>query len=772
MYLSTNGKYDFKKNNKQINVGFMKKRMTSLLFVASLGMYAQVGINTDNPKSTLDITAKNTDGSTAEGIMVPRLTGAALETMKDNLDASHNSMIAYATEAGTSDVTTVGYYYYDHASTTWKPFDTNTSEWQYQPTAEDWNGLQQDYTYAIRPTGSSIKVYKDATYAINSIDAATENVTTPVRGRYYNRQIPSGSELNYGNYDGARNLLIDNGSGTRGTMRGLNNDFFLAGSSTVSVAKANENVLHVNGTSKATYGYGGNNELYLRSSADNSSGNFYGGRNYVNAFDVSSFIRLVGAQNYAINSSTNAASANGFVTGTLNNSYHYGGKLKYLRGIENYTRVTNSATDVPTYVRGDENVTQIISGNTNLADKEINHLYGSYDLSTVDSDVKVNTLIGTNNSLYLNKGTSSSVKGNRNAVYIRTDKTDRIPEVRGSENAVYYNSAAPSTSIRGNFNIAQIEDGATGEITAVYGNENRAYDLSTNGRTLDVLYGGYSHARVQGDANINNQIAIVATTFIEENASGTIKKQRGLSVSTGKNGNSTATLENEYGITIGSVEDASDINWALYSEKGDVIHNDRMALNGGSNFVYNDYKPEYSLQIGSSTLRGSIGLGGGTGYGYVGATRSGASVVIGRSVYAKNDESSTNTDNNKVYAAARKITGDTNVTGGLAGVIVGGVSDTGKYSDIRFFSTEATVAGDTQVNTDAYTKMIIEGDTGNVGIGTASPAQKLTVEGNIQVKGTGATITEGGSCPNVGTITFSGDNFYGCKSTGWIKLHN
>lgn len=53
------------------------------------------------------------------------------------------------------------------------------------------------------------------------------------------------------------------------------------------------------------------------------------------------------------------------------------------------------------------------------------------------------------------------------------------------------------------------------------------------------------------------------------------------------------------------------------------------------------------------------------------------------------------------------------------------------------------------------------------------PTEMLDVNGNIRVRGrSDQTITVGTSCTNKGTITFYNDNFYGCKSTGWVLLNN
>lgn len=54
----------------------------------------------------------------------------------------------------------------------------------------------------------------------------------------------------------------------------------------------------------------------------------------------------------------------------------------------------------------------------------------------------------------------------------------------------------------------------------------------------------------------------------------------------------------------------------------------------------------------------------------------------------------------------------------------------------------------------------------------SKPTEMLDVNGNIRVRGNADSVVEGGQCANVGTITFHNDNFYGCKSTGWVLLNN
>ncbi|CAA7193742.1 fibrobacter succinogenes major paralogous domain-containing protein [Chryseobacterium potabilaquae] len=107
----------------------MKK--TNLLFYMLFGAtaFGQVGVNTISPKATLDVTAKNTDGSTAEGVIVPRLTGnqlfAAIASNVYSMD-QHGSMVYVYEPADldkqtgqTQNINDFGFYYFDGYENRW-----------------------------------------------------------------------------------------------------------------------------------------------------------------------------------------------------------------------------------------------------------------------------------------------------------------------------------------------------------------------------------------------------------------------------------------------------------------------------------------------------------------------------------------------------------------------------------------------------------------------------------------------------------------------------
>lgn len=105
----------------------MKKYLLSGAFLLPLFCYAQVGINTPSPASTLDITAKNATGTTADvdGLLVPRVDRQRAQSMTGTPVSTliYVNSIATGTQAGTAaNIDAVGYYYYD--GTVWTKLNT------------------------------------------------------------------------------------------------------------------------------------------------------------------------------------------------------------------------------------------------------------------------------------------------------------------------------------------------------------------------------------------------------------------------------------------------------------------------------------------------------------------------------------------------------------------------------------------------------------------------------------------------------------------------
>lgn len=94
--------------------------------------YSQVGINTENPKATLEVVALPNDRAIVDGVIPPRLKGDEIKLKGNLYNANQNGAIIYITEPvtvpidKTSNITSAGYYYYDSNISKWIPMYTST----------------------------------------------------------------------------------------------------------------------------------------------------------------------------------------------------------------------------------------------------------------------------------------------------------------------------------------------------------------------------------------------------------------------------------------------------------------------------------------------------------------------------------------------------------------------------------------------------------------------------------------------------------------------
>ncbi|SHF45303.1 hypothetical protein [Dysgonomonas macrotermitis] len=110
----------------------MKRVFSIILFLFSVGLLnAQIGINTNDPKASLDIRAQTTDGTTAEGLIVPRLTLAQLVSKDAKYTSDQTGSLIYVTDATgttttkTKKVIAPGYYSFD--GTMWQGMSPDQS---------------------------------------------------------------------------------------------------------------------------------------------------------------------------------------------------------------------------------------------------------------------------------------------------------------------------------------------------------------------------------------------------------------------------------------------------------------------------------------------------------------------------------------------------------------------------------------------------------------------------------------------------------------------
>ena len=91
--------------------------------------FGQIGINTENPQSTLDVEADDTNAPA--GIIAPRQTRQQLIDKATNYTVSQRGAIVYVTDvsggtsAATAIITRVGYYYFD--GNLWQRFSSSSS---------------------------------------------------------------------------------------------------------------------------------------------------------------------------------------------------------------------------------------------------------------------------------------------------------------------------------------------------------------------------------------------------------------------------------------------------------------------------------------------------------------------------------------------------------------------------------------------------------------------------------------------------------------------
>ena len=103
----------------------MKKQIILLatLLMTGVALKAQVGIGTNDPKSTLEIVGETT-ASVADGVLVPRFSATDLGGKDTAYGAPQNGALVFVTggtgaSPKTVDVTAQGFYYFDAAADKW-----------------------------------------------------------------------------------------------------------------------------------------------------------------------------------------------------------------------------------------------------------------------------------------------------------------------------------------------------------------------------------------------------------------------------------------------------------------------------------------------------------------------------------------------------------------------------------------------------------------------------------------------------------------------------
>lgn len=154
---------------------------------------AQVGMNTDTPKVTLDVVASKTDGSTAEGILAPRLTGDELKSADGQYDLPQDGALIYATSAvgtastKTANVKKAGYYYYDAPNGVWVAVGAGNDKWFYMPS----------FNLPITATGTGLNYDLYAEYARQFSQVGNTQFVSSNGSATYVETIYAATDLEY-----------------------------------------------------------------------------------------------------------------------------------------------------------------------------------------------------------------------------------------------------------------------------------------------------------------------------------------------------------------------------------------------------------------------------------------------------------------------------------------------------------------------------------------------------------------------------------------------
>jgi hypothetical protein len=208
----------------------MKKYLLPGVFLFPFLCYAQVGIYTPTPASTLDITAKNATGTTTnvDGLLIPRVDRQRAQSMIGTPVSTliYVNSIATGTQTGTAaSIDAVGYYYYN--GTVWTKLNTPV------------NIYTSDGTLATNRTVTTAGNQLSFTNGTNSVGIGTTgtmgivSATGSSRGAY---QATGGSAF--------LNMFVDNNGAAQVTTSGTST------SMNINAISANPVNIHTNNTNR------------------------------------------------------------------------------------------------------------------------------------------------------------------------------------------------------------------------------------------------------------------------------------------------------------------------------------------------------------------------------------------------------------------------------------------------------------------------------------------------------------------------------------------
>lgn len=366
----------------------MKKTVLLFGVLISTMYFAQnggrVGINTPNPKATLDVAASAADLTRTDGFIAPRLTGEELK-LKDALYTTEQTgAIVYAiaaanpTTAKTINVTEAGYFYFD--GTVWvKINDGNTPMAKTEP----WY-VENTSTQA---TANTQNIYQRGNVGVGNFSAVKPISKLDVRGTV-RAGNPHADEVSGVSVLGANSIAVGGNhlaSGNYSSAFGYNN-------------KATGNSSHAIGNS--TTASGGNS--------------FSGGVNTIASGDNS----------FSFGVNTESAAAGSFTTGFHNKA---AGNYSVILGGNDST--TNSGSGV--IVGGSKHLIEAASSSGTLIGGYENSLLGDSSFSTIISG-NANKIIDSKFSIILTGPQNTIEAGTQRSIVLAGTRNKITGSANGS----------------------------------------------------------------------------------------------------------------------------------------------------------------------------------------------------------------------------------------------------------------------------------------------------------------------------------------------------
>lgn len=244
----------------------MKKRIfyfCMFCFISSIS-YAQVGINTETPKATLDIVASLSNNTVPPGMIAPRISRAQLTSISSEYTQDQLGSIIYITDLSgetnddTRNISSLGYHYYDGSN--WLSIsNADTKSPWYKIGTNISSTLNSDNSYLKAKVvigGDSIEGVNGGTanaqLTVTGGDASINGITIGRgAGNIQNNTVVGASSLN-ANTTGSNNTVLGANAGIKITT-GSNN--LVIGANTDVISETNNNQMNIANT---LYGITGN----------------------------------------------------------------------------------------------------------------------------------------------------------------------------------------------------------------------------------------------------------------------------------------------------------------------------------------------------------------------------------------------------------------------------------------------------------------------------------------------------------------------------------